>query len=139
MTPIEFIGFAAAALGCIALIPEVHQALRTHHLKDVAWGMILLMTLSSFFWLVYGTYNNVMPLIVSSSLQLALQATIIGLKVLYDKNKKPLFILPPKKSVKENESAIEETPEISEESSEPIDGPFIEEAPEEEEKDGKKK
>ena len=121
MNPVEFIGFIAAALSCISLIPEVHQALRTHHLKDVAWGMLLMMTLSSFFWLVYGTYNDVMPLIVSSALQLALQVGLIGLKILYDKNNKPLFILPQKKSVKTAEHSEEET------SAEPVDGPFIEE------------
>jgi MtN3 and saliva related transmembrane protein len=143
MTPIEFIGFAAAALSCMSLLPELHQALRTHHLKDVAWGMILLMTISSLFWLVYGTYNNLMPLIVSASIQIALQITLMGLKLLYDKNKKPLIIMPWtwKKRSKNTEPAEETIEEaVIEENQDPIDGPFISESNDEtSEETGEKK
>lgn len=91
MNLIEYIGFTAATLSCFSLIPELLQALRTHRLKDVAWGMLGLMFLSSLLWNVYAIANHVTPLFFSSLIHIVLQLSLMSLKLIYERQKKPLL------------------------------------------------
>lgn len=85
MEAIEYLGYIAAITGCTSLIPEVIRAHRTRHLRDVAWGMLTLMLISSSLWLIYGLIENVPPLIFSSSVHVTLQSVLIIQKYVYSR------------------------------------------------------
>lgn len=87
MNPIEYIGFLAATLSCVSLLFEIIQGLKNRKLKDVAWGMLGLMSLSSLLWFIYATINHVLPLLISSVVHIVFQATLMGMKYRYDSKK----------------------------------------------------
>lgn len=79
----SIIGYVATAIDSIKLIPEVKKALRTHHLRDLAWGMLLLMLCSSSLWTMYGFYLESPPLIISGMLNICMELMLITLKVFF--------------------------------------------------------
>ena len=91
MDNIELIGYIATCFGAISLLPEVLKALKTHHLRDLAWGMLALMTVSSTLWGIYGYSKMVIPLVISASMNLMFEIFLIALKIHYSKAKRPLF------------------------------------------------
>ncbi|MBI2463971.1 hypothetical protein HYV57_03375 [Candidatus Peregrinibacteria bacterium] len=88
---IEIIGFLAGILGSISLIPEIRQALHTHHLKDVAWGMLCMFAISSFLWCLYGFHINQYPLIIFDGFHFLLTLFLIFLKFHYGRGNEPLL------------------------------------------------
>ena len=91
MDNIELIGYAATLFGAIQMVPEIIKALKTHHLKDVAWGMLWLMNASSVLWIIYGLSREVLPLTISAGMNLLFQVILVSLKIHYDKAKRPLM------------------------------------------------
>ena len=85
MTFWNFVGCTAAVCGAISLIPELIKALKTHHLQDVSWGMLLMLITSSALWGVYGFSQNDMPLFVSALVNLTFELTLTSLKAHYEK------------------------------------------------------
>jgi len=84
------IGTAAAFCGAVSLIPEVIKAYKTHHLKDVSWGMLFFLMLSSGLWGSYGLHINDIPLALSASMNLVLEIILIYMKWHYSATGKPL-------------------------------------------------
>jgi|WetSurMetagenome_2_1015567.scaffolds.fasta_scaffold502058_2 MtN3 and saliva related transmembrane protein len=91
MNYIEMIGYSATFFGAIQLIPEIAKALKTHHLKDLSWGMLFLMLFSSILWIIYGAASNVIPLVISASMNFVFELTLTLLKLKYLKAKMPLL------------------------------------------------
>lgn len=88
---LEFIGYIAGILGATSLVPEIAKALKTHHLKDVAWGMLILSGFSSFMWTLYGIHIDAYPIIFSDGIHFATAIFLIYLKIRYSKFKAPLL------------------------------------------------
>ena len=76
MDPINIIGLAAAAMGGIALFPQVLKVLRTKSTKDISREMITILAGSIFLWLVYGILLSNLPIIIANFFGL-IQAFII--------------------------------------------------------------
>ena len=91
MNYLELLGYAATLVGAIQLVPEVMKALRTHHLKDLSWGMISLMLISSVLWIAYGIAILTIPLVISAGMNMLFEVSLAVLKVKYHKNNAPLF------------------------------------------------
>lgn len=87
----EIIAILATVSGAIQLIPEVIKALKTHHLKDVAWSMLFMYFAASALWITYGFSIQQIPLIISAGFNLCMETTLIILKQKYQKHRKPLF------------------------------------------------
>ena len=83
-------GYIATGLSAICLVPEVRRALETHHLKDVSWGMLILMFLSSMLWLLYGAMLHDIPLAFSPTINLIMEITLMILKKHYDHHRHPV-------------------------------------------------
>ncbi len=80
----EIIGFVASAISSIALIPEVKNALQTKHLDDVAWSMLFLLFGASACWFTYGILAHHMPLLISPSINMTMEITLMILKKKYE-------------------------------------------------------
>jgi uncharacterized protein with PQ loop repeat len=87
----NIIGCIAATCGAISLVPEVYKALKTHHLRDISWGMLALLWSSSVLWGAYGFSQNDVPLVFSSVMNVILESTLLILKKHYELTGKPLF------------------------------------------------
>ena len=90
-SPWNVVGCFAAVCSAISLIPEILKALKTHHLGDVSWGMLYLLTLSSIMWGSYGMAQNDLPLTASAIINFTLETSLIVLKKHYETTGKPLF------------------------------------------------
>jgi len=116
METLQIVGYLAACLGAMSLIPEVIKALRTHHLQDVSWGTLLLLLLSSILWGIYGICTKDIPLGLSASVNFAMDMTLMTLKRHYDVTGQPLLL---KDDAKPRETqkilAPETVPETSDE------------------------
>ena len=77
----SIIGYIATIVDSVKLIPEIKKALKTHHLRDIAWGMLLLMMCSSTLWTMYGFYLKSYPLIISGTFNICMEIMLIILKV----------------------------------------------------------
>jgi len=73
---INIIGLAAAAMGGIALLPQVLKVLKTKSTKDISREMIAILAGSIFLWLVYGILMSNLPIIIANFFGL-IQAFII--------------------------------------------------------------
>lgn len=91
MDNIELIGYIATCFSALSLLPEIIKALRTHHLRDLAWGMMGLMVTSSALWLYYGAAKLIIPLTISASMNLFFGLTLVSLKIHYARAKRPLM------------------------------------------------
>ncbi|KON33966.1 MAG: hypothetical protein AC479_02785 [miscellaneous Crenarchaeota group-6 archaeon AD8-1] len=76
MDYITIIGLSAAAMGGIALFPQVLKVLKTRSTKDISREMILILAGSIFLWLVYGILLSNLPIIIANFFGL-IQAIII--------------------------------------------------------------
>ena len=88
---LTFIGYFAVVCTGTQLIPEVIKALKTHHLRDVAWGMLLLHGIGAVSWLIYGSFIGDIPLMISASMNTLLGTTLIILKYQYAKTEQPML------------------------------------------------
>lgn len=92
----QFMGFVASILGALTFAPEIVQALRSKHLDDLSWGVLLLLGSSSALWFGYGINFEVLPLIFSSTINLIMCVVLVYLKEKYKTNSINLKILPGK-------------------------------------------
>ena len=81
MTPVTFIGLAAAFCTTIAFLPQVIQTWRTRSTKDISLWMFLVFTTGIFLWLVYGVIIRDVPLIMANGITFVLSATILYFKL----------------------------------------------------------
>jgi MtN3 and saliva related transmembrane protein len=77
------IGFTASLLGAITYAPEVLKAIKSKHLNDVSWGMLTLVLVSSTLWFIYGVKFEILPVILSSLINVIFSAVLISLKHVY--------------------------------------------------------
>lgn len=84
------VGYLAAFCGTLQLIPEIIKASKTHHLKDVSWGMLILMLTSSVLWGSYGVNIHDIPLVISATANFAMETALLLMKKHYELTGKPL-------------------------------------------------
>ena len=78
---IEIIGYCAAFLTTIALLPQAIQSCRTRDLSGISVGMYSLFTAGVGLWLIYGLIIEKWPLILANALTFALALSILVLKL----------------------------------------------------------
>ncbi len=89
---VTILGFLAVCLGTIQLVPEIFKAIKSHHLDDIAWGMLILFIIGSVAWVIYGIYVSNWPLIISDGIDLCTTTILICLKIKYTpKSKKTAY------------------------------------------------
>ncbi|HTQ15612.1 MAG TPA: SemiSWEET transporter [Rhizomicrobium sp.] len=77
------VGYAAAFLTTVALVPQVLKAWTTRSTTDVSLGWISVLALGTFLWLVYGLMVGDGPLIAANAITCALACTVLGFKLRY--------------------------------------------------------
>lgn len=83
MTSFDIIGYAAGFFVAIALLPQVIKAWKTKSTKDISilWNFILMTGL--FLWVIYGIINFIFPIMVFTSIELAMTISLLILKIKY--------------------------------------------------------
>ncbi len=75
------LGFVAGTLTTLSYIPQVIDLLRTRESKDISLGMYITVSAGLLLWTVYGVYIGSLPLMVMSTISLALALSILAIKL----------------------------------------------------------
>ena len=78
---IEIIGFLAGILVSLSVLPQVIKSWRTRSTKDVAISWSLINLAGQILWVVYGFYIDSTALMVMSGITLAMNVSMIYLKL----------------------------------------------------------
>ena len=65
MDPIDILGLLCAMLTGILYIPQLVHMIKRKSTKDVSYLFLILTILNSIMWIVYGFYENNIPIILS--------------------------------------------------------------------------
>ena len=79
-------GYAGTITGVSFLIPQVYKTYQTKSVEDLSWGMLGIFFLNCMFWTTYGLLTNALPIILTNVISLAVNITLITLKVRYRNN-----------------------------------------------------
>ena len=79
----EVIGFAAATVGSVIMLPQVIKTLRTRKADDLSLIMIILLIVNCVLWISYGTLILSWPVIVCNSIALVVISLQLVLKIRY--------------------------------------------------------
>ena len=80
---IKNLGLLASFLGLLRFIPMVYQIYKTKRTNNFTPTMLLLALTSTIFWLVFGFYEDTLPLIISSVIALFVYTYIVYMKLSY--------------------------------------------------------
>jgi len=74
------VGFLAALICSISMLPQVFKVHRTKKTEDLSLGAFSTLATGLFLWLVYGLLITKVPLIVGNGIGLALTLYIVLMK-----------------------------------------------------------
>lgn len=80
---IELIGYIGAGLIAVSLIPQVLRSWKTKSTKDISMQWTLIYLSGLLIWIYYGFGISSMPLILMTSVEAALTASLLYLKLKY--------------------------------------------------------
>jgi MtN3 and saliva related transmembrane protein len=88
VTAITWIGYTAGTLTTLAFLPQVLHVWKTKRADDLHIGTLVSFTVGVALWVVYGIAARQMPVVLANVVTLALQCTILYLKVRYSRAQK---------------------------------------------------
>ena len=81
MDSTAIIGNIAALLTTISFLPQAIKTIKTRDTASLSFPMYLLFVVGVTLWLVYGTLNQQMPIIIGNLVTLILAGIILGFMV----------------------------------------------------------
>lgn len=81
----EIIGLVAATLTSSAFLPQIIKGYKTKHLKDLSYGLTVLMFIGTGLWLIYGIAKKDIIIIAANITSMAFTLTLILMKYYYGK------------------------------------------------------
>jgi MtN3 and saliva related transmembrane protein len=84
---IEITGLVGSGLSSITFVPQVVQAWRTKSVGDLNTSMILIITLSTIVWLVYGIGRGALPVIICNAIIFFLSLLLLYFKYSFPQKK----------------------------------------------------
>jgi len=84
----QTIGYLAAILTTASFVPQAVLTLRTRDVAGISLAMYGTFTLGVALWLVYGIALGDWPIIVANALTLALASSILGMKIVVDRERR---------------------------------------------------
>jgi len=77
------LGLLAGFLTTMGFVPQIVKGFKTKKMEDVSSGMLLLLGIGMFLWMVYGILINSLPVIFWNAIALSLNVVLIVLKMKY--------------------------------------------------------
>lgn len=77
----SIIGNVAALLTTISFLPQAIKTIKTKDTGSLSFPMYLLFVTGVSLWLIYGTLNNQMPIIIGNLVTLVLAGIILGFMI----------------------------------------------------------
>ncbi|MBF0552090.1 MAG: SemiSWEET transporter [Deltaproteobacteria bacterium] len=85
MDSVTILGLVAGFLTTSAFLPQVIKIWKSKSSKDISFVTFLTLFLGAVSWLIYGVLIRAWPVILANGLTMVLVATIIVLKIRYER------------------------------------------------------
>lgn len=82
----QIVGLVAGILTASSLLPQLIKTLRVKKAEDVSIGMLFILMLGLITWIIYGILRDDLPIIATNSFSLALNITMIFLRLKYKRS-----------------------------------------------------
>jgi MtN3 and saliva related transmembrane protein len=82
-TVTALVGYAAAVVGTVLMLPQVIRSWRTRQVNDISLGMVWLYVANCALWLAYGLLADLRPVWLTNALALVISLVQLGLKLRY--------------------------------------------------------
>ncbi len=79
----ELLGFVGGALVTCSLIPQLIRVFRLRSAREISILFTILLLLGVSFWLAYGIYFSLLPVIIWNAITTVLAATLLVAKLKY--------------------------------------------------------
>lgn len=79
----SIIGAIAAICTSSGLIPQAIKGIRTKSLDDVSSGMLIILAIGTFLWIVYGIHRNDLIIIAANVVTCSFALIILMMKKIY--------------------------------------------------------
>ena len=86
MTSTDWVGYAATVVGTSMMMPQLFKSWRTKHMRDVAFGTIILFILNCTLWGAYGLMLAAQPMIVANVIGFFIGLALLSLKLHFHQN-----------------------------------------------------
>lgn len=86
MTSANIVGYAATVVGTSMMMPQLAKSWRTKHMRDVAFGTIILFILNCALWGAYGVMIAAQPMIVANVIGFGIGLVLLTLKLRFRQN-----------------------------------------------------
>ena len=83
----EIIGFIAGGLSSALFIPQIIKIIKEKSAEEIALLTCIIGIVSSGLWLWYGIMQQHISMMVTNSISIVATGVLIGLKLIYDKEK----------------------------------------------------
>lgn len=80
------LGYAASAVTCAIMVPQIARAIRTRSVGDVSWLMIALHLCADSLWTAYGVVSDNTPLTVTGVVTCSTALTMATVKALLERS-----------------------------------------------------
>jgi MtN3 and saliva related transmembrane protein len=81
----NYIGIAAGVFTAASLLPQLVKIIREKKANDISVSMLLILMAGLMLWIFYGILKKDLPLIITNSFSLVLNALIIIFSLKYKK------------------------------------------------------
>jgi MtN3 and saliva related transmembrane protein len=77
----DLLGYIGATLTTVAFLPQAILAWRASDLSSISLPMYLMFVTGVFFWLLFGIFSNIMPVIIANAVTLVFAGSVLALKI----------------------------------------------------------
>ena len=81
----DSVGYCAAVLTTISLVPQAWHTWRTRHARGISLGMLSLYAVGVLLWFCYGLLLGAWPVILANALSLVLALFLLAMKLRWDR------------------------------------------------------
>jgi MtN3 and saliva related transmembrane protein len=83
MSPIDYVGYAAAFLTTFSFVPQALKTFRTKDVSGISLSMYGCFTAGVALWLAYGLMMSAWPIVIANAVTLTLATSILLMKLKY--------------------------------------------------------
>ena len=84
MININLVGYLAASIGTVLMIPQLIKSIKTKQVKDLSVLMLLFYLLNCILWAEYGILINSFPIIICNFIALIISGFLFIIKIKYN-------------------------------------------------------
>lgn len=84
MDMLLYIGYIAGFCTTLAFLPQVLKTWKCRSAHDLSWGLLFLLLVGVFLWMIYGLINHDIPVTCANGVTGLFIVSIVGMKWWFD-------------------------------------------------------